>query len=38
MFAWIEARRAGLFAPQNWLRNIIAGIIVGIVADRKSVV
>lgn len=32
MFAWIEARRAGLFAPQNWLRNIIAGIIVGIVA------
>ena len=32
MFAWIEARRAGLFAPPNWLRNIIAGIIVGIVA------
>ena len=32
MIAWIEARRAGLFAPPNWLRNIIAGIIVGIVA------
>mgnify|MGYP000882429527 FL=1 len=32
MIAWIEARRAGLFARPYWLRNIIAGVIVGIVA------
>ena len=32
MIAWIEAQRAGMFARQYWLRNIIAGIIVGVVA------
>ena len=32
MIAWIDAQRAGLFARQYWLRNVIAGIIVGVVA------
>ncbi len=32
MIALIEAHRAGLFARPLWLRNIVAGIIVGIVA------
>jgi SulP family sulfate permease len=32
MIALIEARRAGLFAANQWLPNIIAGVIVGIVA------
>lgn len=32
MFAWNEARHAGLFARPYWMNNIIAGIIVGIVA------
>lgn len=32
MIAWTEAQRAGLFARQYWLRNVIAGIIVGVVA------
>lgn len=32
MFAVIEAKRAGLFARFYWARNIVAGIIVGIVA------
>jgi SulP family sulfate permease len=32
MIAFLEARRAGLFEPRQWLPNIIAGLIVGIVA------
>ena len=32
MIALLEARRAGLFARGQWLPNIIAGVIVGVVA------
>ena len=32
MIAFLEARRAGLLAPSQWLPNIIAGVIVGVVA------
>ena len=32
MIAWIEARRAGLFGRAHWANNIVAGIIVGVVA------
>ncbi len=32
MIAILEARRAGLFAKGHWFNNIIAGVIVGIVA------
>jgi SulP family sulfate permease len=32
MFALLEARRAGLLGRQHWLSNIVAGIIVGVVA------
>jgi SulP family sulfate permease len=32
MIALLEARRAGAFAPSQWLPNIIAGVIVGVVA------
>src|SRR5579863_8701983 len=32
MLAIVDAFRAGLLAPKNWLPNIIAGLIVGIVA------
>src|SRR5437762_5047528 len=32
MIAIVEAYRAGLFKTQNWLPNIIAGLIVGVVA------
>src|SRR5690606_25927235 len=32
MIALLEARRAGLFRRDNWMRNIIAGLIVGVVA------
>ncbi|MER1966495.1 SulP family inorganic anion transporter [Castellaniella sp. GW247-6E4] len=32
MFALLEARRAGLLAPRYWLPNIVAGVIVGVVA------
>ena len=32
MIAFLEARRAGLFARGQWLPNIIAGVIVGVVA------
>ncbi len=32
MIAFVEARRAGLFGRSNWLPNIIAGLIVGVVA------
>lgn len=32
MIAFIEAYHAGLLKPQNWLRNITAGLIVGVVA------
>ena len=32
MIALLEARRAGLFAADQWLPNIVAGVIVGIVA------
>src|SRR5215475_11705758 len=32
MIALLEARRAGQFASSQWLRNIVAGLIVGVVA------
>jgi SulP family sulfate permease len=32
MIAFLEAKRAGLFARQHWANNILAGVIVGIVA------
>ncbi|PJC86130.1 sodium-independent anion transporter [Vibrio sp. HA2012] len=32
MFAVIEAKKAGLLHPQHWVRNLISGIIVGVVA------
>ena len=32
MIAFLEARRAGLFARGQWLPNIVAGVIVGVVA------
>jgi sulfate permease, SulP family len=32
MLAIIEAYRAGLLNPRNWWRNVIAGLIVGVVA------
>lgn len=32
MIAWTEARRAGLLGRAHWANNIVAGIIVGVVA------
>ncbi len=32
MIAFLEARRAGLYKRGNWLPNIVAGLIVGVVA------
>ncbi len=32
MIAFVEARRAGLYVRSNWMPNIIAGLIVGVVA------
>ena len=32
MIALLEARRAGLLARQHWLQNLVAGVIVGVVA------
>ena len=32
MIAIVEARRAGLLAPKYWASNIVAGVIVGVVA------
>ena len=32
MFVLLEAQRAGLLGRQHWLRNIVAGLIVGVVA------
>jgi SulP family sulfate permease len=32
MFALLEAKRAGLLGRQHWLSNIVAGVIVGVVA------
>jgi SulP family sulfate permease len=32
MIAFLEARRAGLFASRHWLPNIVAGLVVGVVA------
>lgn len=32
MFAIVDAYRAGLLVPKNWLPNIISGLIVGVVA------
>jgi SulP family sulfate permease len=36
MIAFLEARRAGLFARDQWLPNIVAGIIVAVVAVPLS--
>ena len=32
MLAIIDAYRAGLFQPKNWVQNIVSGLIVGVVA------
>ncbi len=32
MIAILEAQKAGLFRAKNWLPNLVAGIIVGVVA------
>ena len=32
MIALLEAKRAGLYARQHWIPNIVAGVIVGVVA------
>ncbi len=32
MIAFLEARSAGLFARQSWAANVVAGVIVGVVA------
>ena len=32
MIALLEAHRAGLLRPSNWLTNIVAGLVVGVVA------
>ncbi|MFP5507127.1 MAG: SulP family inorganic anion transporter, partial [Gammaproteobacteria bacterium] len=32
MIALLEAHRAGLFGRQHWLRNVVSGVIVGVVA------
>lgn len=32
MIALLEARRAGLLGRQHWLRNVVSGVIVGVVA------
>jgi SulP family sulfate permease len=32
MIAWIEAKRAGLLGREHWLPNIVAGLVVGVVA------
>lgn len=32
MFAILEAKQAGLLQPKHWINNIIAGVIVGVVA------
>ena len=32
MFALLEAKRAGLFKSSHWTKNIIAGLVVGVVA------
>ena len=32
MIALLQAQRDGLFARAHWLRNIVAGVIVGVVA------
>ncbi len=32
MLAFLEAHKAGLFAREHWLRNIVSGVIVGVVA------
>ncbi len=32
MIVWVEAYRAGLLARPHWLRNVLSGLIVGIVA------
>ena len=32
MLAFLEAKKAGLLSPKNWVRNSISGVIVGVVA------
>lgn len=32
MIALLESRQAGLWAPEHWARNLVAGVIVGVVA------
>src|SRR3984957_14840964 len=32
MIAWVEAYRSGLLARNQWLSNLVAGVVVGVVA------
>ena len=32
MIAWLDAQRAGLFKSSHWLNNVVAGLVVGVVA------
>jgi SulP family sulfate permease len=32
MIAFLEAHRAGLLSREHWLRNVVAGLVVGVVA------
>ncbi len=32
MLALLEAKKAGLLRPQHWLNNVVAGVIVGVIA------
>src|SRR3984957_10764968 len=32
MIAWVEAYRSGLLARNQWLPNLVAGVVVGVVA------
>ncbi|HTE40753.1 MAG TPA: SulP family inorganic anion transporter [Steroidobacteraceae bacterium] len=32
MIVWLEAKRAGLLRPEQWAKNVVAGLVVGVVA------
>jgi SulP family sulfate permease len=32
MIVWLDAQRAGLFKSSHWLNNVVAGLVVGVVA------
>lgn len=37
MLAIVEAYHAGLLKPKNWMQNIIAGLIVGVIALPSAI-